>query len=134
MSCSHKKLNLGFSRVTGFKKHSEKNTISEASKTSSPKFVKPEEAANSDSQRKGTSKSGLLLTNGILIQKIIPPPDSSSGAQNRSRKLQSGEFSSFSLPSELQRKDLTIQQLWKFRTKAGWEHKGKKEKGVSILV
>lgn len=33
MSFSHKKLNSGFSRVAGFKNHSEENTVFEASKT-----------------------------------------------------------------------------------------------------
>lgn len=76
----------GFSRVTGFKTHSQKNTISEASKTSFPKFVKPEEVANSESQRRASSKAGFLLTNAVLLQRIIPPPGSTSGAWNRSRK------------------------------------------------
>lgn len=132
MSSSPKKLNSGFSRVTGFKNHGQKNTISEASKTSFPKFVKPEAVANSESQRRDSSKAGFLLTNAILLQRIIPPPGSTSGAWNRSRKWQSWDFTFFSLSSELQRKDLTIQQLWKFRTKIGWEHKEKNE-GVSLF-
>ena len=74
MSSRRKKLNSGFSRVIGFKNHSERNTIS---KTSFPKFVKPEEVINSELQRKDSSKAGLLL-NATLIQSTIPPPGSSS--------------------------------------------------------
>lgn len=48
MSSSHKKLNSGFSGVASFKNHSEEKTVSEASKTSFLKFVKPEEVAKSE--------------------------------------------------------------------------------------
>lgn len=48
MSSSHKKLYSGFSGVASFKNHSEENTVSEASKTSFLKFVKPEEVAKSE--------------------------------------------------------------------------------------
>lgn len=48
MSSSHKKLNSGFSGVASFKNHSEENTVSEVSKNSFLKFVKPEEVAKSE--------------------------------------------------------------------------------------
>lgn len=48
MSFSHKKLNSGFSRVAGFKNHSEENTVFEALKTEFLEFVKLEEVAKSE--------------------------------------------------------------------------------------